>query len=98
MTAVQYTYDVPASAGFEQITSTGTSNSQTSTPPAGARACLLQVGTTSGYVTFDGTTPSSTNGLLIVKDQLPMFVPLGRLITLRSSAGANSVLSIQWLR
>ena len=98
MTAVSYSYGVPSTSFFTQLTSTGTSNSQTATPPAGAHGFFIQVGTTSGYITLDGSTPSSTNGLLITKDQLPFFIPIAQTIILRSSAGANSVASIQWVR
>ena len=98
MSRVQYTYGVPSTSFFVQLTSTGTTNSQTATPPAGAVGFFIQVGTTSGYITLDGSTPSSSNGLLITKDQLPMFIPVAQTIILRSSAGANSVASIQWVR
>lgn len=98
MTAVSFSYGVPSTAFFTQLTSTGTTNSQTATRPAGATGFFIQVGTTSGYITLDGSTPSSSNGLLIVKDQLPLFFPVAPTITLRSSAGANCVASIQWVR
>lgn len=98
MSRVQYTYGIPSTSFFTQLTSTGTTNSQTATPPAGAVGFFIQVGTTSGYITLDGSTPSSSNGLLIAKDQLPMFIPVAQTIILRSSAGANSVASIQWVR
>lgn len=96
MSDIRFSYGVRA-GHFTQLTSTGTTNSQTATVPAGAHGFLIHVGTTSGYITMDGSTPSSTNGLLITKDQLPLFIPVAQTIILRSSAGASSVASIQWV-
>lgn len=93
-----YEYDVPGTTYFEQISSANTTTTATSTPPAGVHAFFIQVGTTSGYMTLDGSTPSSSNGLLITKDQLPWFCPVTAVIKIRSSGATASVASIQWLR
>jgi hypothetical protein len=98
MTLVSFSYGIPSTSFFQQISSADTTTTATATPPAQAHGFFIQVGTTSGYITLDGSTPSSSNGLLITKDQLPLFIPVGQKILLRSSAGASSVASIQWVR
>lgn len=91
------TYDIVADTPHVQKTSTGTADTQTATAPAFAVGCLLTVETTAARVTFDGSTPTSTNGLVIPAGTTPIFIPLGRTIKIRSTAAANSVVNVLWL-
>jgi hypothetical protein len=83
----------------EQLTSTGTGNVQTATAAvSGARHVLLSVETTAARVTFDGSTPSATNGHVIPAGAIPLYLPIGRSSVLKvaSSAGTSSILNITW--
>lgn len=83
-------------------TSTGTSNSQTFTPPANAKGFYVTVATNGCYMTFDGTAPSSTNGLAIPSGVAPLFFPFvpaaSSGIVVRSQAAANSVVNVVWVQ
>lgn len=61
---------------------------------ADVNAVFITVETTAARVTFDGSTPSTTNGIVIQKDSSPLFVPVvaGTQIKWISTAGAASVL------
>lgn len=82
-------------------TSTGTSNSQTFTPPSGAHGFYVTVSTNGCYMTFDGTAPSSTNGLSIPAGVAPLFFPFAPQasngIIVRSQAAANSIVNVCWV-
>lgn len=56
----------------EQIT--GLNTVKTPTLPAGCRKALVQAETQNVRYTVDGTTPSSTNGILIIAGQAPVSI------------------------
>ena len=56
-------------------TSSNTTTSQTITVPGNASAFLISVATADAICTFDGTAPTSTNGILFPKAVSPQFVP-----------------------
>lgn len=86
----------------EQLTSTGTANVQTFTPPAGAHGVYVSVSTNGCYITFDGTTPSSTNGLPLPAGVSPVFLlfapAAGSGLKVASQAAANSVVNVAWVK
>ena len=82
-----------------QATSTATNDVKTMTPPAGAHGVFLTVSTNGCTMTFDGTTPSSSNGVAFPKDGVPAFFPLGTsTIKFISQAAGNSVVNAFWVR
>lgn len=81
--------------------SSGTADIKTLTPPTGAAAMLISAETTTARATFDGTDPSAGLGSHeIVKDQNPIYIPLGVgcFVKFVSTAAAASVVQITWLR
>lgn len=80
----------------QQVTSTSTANVQTVTPPAGARAALVSVETTSARVTFAGGAPSATLGHVIPVAQPPVLILTGDVFKFASTAGTSSVMNITW--
>jgi len=79
-----------------QATSTGTADAHTLSAPAGAKGFLISVMTNGAYFTFDGTTPSSSDGLHIVAGTAPVFIPIGKSITFASDTAGNAVVSLAW--
>lgn len=77
-------------------TSTGTSNQQTLTPPSGAKGFFYTLQTNGAYVTFDGSVPSSSNGLHFMAGSAPVFIPMGKTLNFVSDAAGNAVLSVMW--
>lgn len=86
--------------GQVQATSTGTGNEQTLTPPSDASACMVSVETTSARITFDGSTPAVGNGHVFPTAQVPQTLLIGAGSTIKfiSTAAANSVVNVTWLR
>lgn len=84
----------------QQLTSTSTADVKTPTIPNGTSHILLAVTTTSARVTLDGTAPSSTNGLVYVAAQQPIFIPVGQGITVKfaSTAGTSSIVDLAYLQ
>lgn len=81
-----------------QVTSSGTADVQSLAAPASASALLATVETTACYMTFDGTTPSATNGIFLptgVVHFLP--VAAGLTVKIASSAAAASKVNGAWL-
>lgn len=85
-------------AAQQELTSTGTANVQTFVVPTGAMAVYLAVQTNTCSITFDGSTPSTTNGLKIPAAVAPVFIataggpgPTGGVIKFVSMAAANSI-------
>lgn len=66
---------IPGAAS--QIAPTSTTDTKTYTAPAGTSAVLIGVETTDARITFDGTTPTATNGLVYPKALSPVLVPVG---------------------
>ena len=64
---------------------------------AGRRSIVLRAETATAYVTFDGTTPSATNGIPILTTDPPLKLTRDdgapTLIVIAFSAGANAVVS-----
>ena len=82
-------------------TSTNTTDSKTFAAPAGAHGFYVTVATNGCYMTFDGTAPSSTNGLALPAGVAPVFFPFvpGTVgITVRSQAAASSVVNVCWVQ
>jgi len=80
----------------QQATSTGTADVKTITIGKSSSAFLIGVETTNARVTFDGTTPDSSHGVVYLKDQAPIYVPCGEgtVIKFTATASANSVVSV----
>lgn len=86
--------------GEERLVSTGTSDTQTATIPKGTTAVQITVETTSCRSTAaPAGDPTSSVGLIIQKDQMPWFMPIGQGNTLRfaSTAAAQSVIQLRYL-
>lgn len=82
----------------DQVTSTGSSNVQTITKPVGAVACLITVSTNAARVTFDLSTPDSTNGLVFQAAASPVLIPFANNdLKFCSTAGSSSIIDILWL-
>lgn len=79
-----------------QATSTGTTDVHTINAPASAKGFLFTAQNNGAYFTFDGTAPSSTNGLHVVAGAAPVFIPLGKNITFASDAAGNAVINVVW--
>lgn len=82
-----------------QVTADATTP-QTLTPAAGARAVLLTATTQDAIVTFDGTTPATSNGIRVPKALLPVRLPIpkqGQAIKVLGAA-ASSVVDALWVR
>lgn len=80
----------------EQVTSTGTSDVQTVTTGNSCSAVLITVETNAARVTFDGTTPSSSNGVVIPKDAVPLLIGFrhNRTIKAVSTVAGNSIVNV----
>jgi hypothetical protein len=84
----------------QRLSSSGTSDTQTATVPAGASGILVAVETTSCRMTLTSAgDPTTTTGLILQKDQMPWFIPVGQGSTLKfaSTAAAAAVINIAYL-
>lgn len=90
-------YAIAATTPHAQATSTGTGDVKTLARPASAIAVYLTVTTNAARVVFDGSTPSSTNGILVPTGVLWLFEIGGSDIKFASSIAANSVVDALWL-
>lgn len=82
-----------------QATSSGTADVQSlPTPGKGCHGFLITVSTNGCYLTLDGGTPSSTNGLAIPAGTSPIFIPIAKNIKVASQAAGNSVVNVLWLQ
>lgn len=65
----------------------------------GARAVVISVATNLAYVTLDGSTPSSTNGLKVAAGTAPIFIPVNPRFGIKalSSAAGGSIVDVLWL-
>lgn len=88
---------LPAASSQAQDSSPDASTTKTLTPPAGALACMVTAETTTARVTFNGTVPSSSNGLVVQVAAAPLYLPFAEPITWRSTAGTASILNVLWL-
>lgn len=86
--------------GHQRLQSANASDTQTATIPPGTSAIEVTVETTSCRMTLTPTgDPTSNTGLIVQKDQMPWFLPIGQGVTLKfaSTAGANSVIQLAYL-
>lgn len=77
-------------------TSTTTTAQQLKAPTS---AVLIGVETTDARITFDGSTPSSSNGLVFPKGNPPVLVLVGngRTITALANSAGTSLVDVQTL-
>lgn len=94
---MQSPFGLPTANPHVQATSTGTGDVHTLTPPAGSHGFFITVQTNPIYLTLDGTAPSSTNGLHVIKDSAPIFIPAGRPINFAADTAGNAVVNILWV-
>lgn len=80
-------------------TSPDASTVKTLTPTAGTSGLLITVETTNARVTFDGSTPSATNGHVFPKDQPPWYVPVSSDARVKwiSTASADCIVQVSSL-
>lgn len=95
-------YEPTASGAHTSDTTADATTVKTKAPAAGAIGLLLSVKSKAAYVTFDGTTPSSTNGMYFPAETMPVFLPIlpsgGQSLKWISSDVAGSTVDILWLR
>ncbi len=89
-------------AAHQQLTSTGTADVKVFAVPKGAAAVILEAATTDARVTFDGSAPSATSGILIKAGLQPVFIPTaglgsGAVVQFASTAAAASVVDALFL-
>lgn len=78
---------------------TALSSAATLTPPSGANALYIQAVTQNVYLTQDGSTPSSTNGLILIAGQQPLLLTFPAGTTLKIiQAASSAVAKVQWVR
>lgn len=86
--------------GHERLSSANASDTKTATVPNGCSAIYIAVETTSCRLTLtSGGDPTSTTGLIVQKDQMPWFMPIGQGCTFKfaSTAGTASVIQLAYL-
>lgn len=94
------TFLLPGANGHTQVTSTGTADVKTITLEGNCAAVVVDAKTNVGFLTFNGSTPSATNGLPIVAGAQPVMIPLGffshagHAVKWASSVAGNSVLDL----
>jgi hypothetical protein len=84
----------------ERLTSANSSSTATATIPAGCSAIMLTIETTSARMTLTSAgDPTSSTGLIVQKDQMPWFIPIGQGCTFKfaSTAGTASVIQLAYL-
>lgn len=87
--------------GEERLVSTNASDVQTATVPKGTTAIQVTVETTSCRSTLSAAgDPSTSTGLIIQKDQMPWFMPVGQgnAFKFASTAGTSSVIQLRYLQ
>lgn len=70
-------FGVPSTGAHNQTTTADNTTVKTVSLATNTRAIYVGVTSKKVYMTFDGSTPSSTNGLGIVPDALPMYISVG---------------------
>lgn len=87
--------------GHERLSSANSSDTQTATVPKGTSAVQIAVETTSCRMTLTATgDPTTSTGLILQKDQMPWFMPVGQGCTFKfaSTAGTASVIQLAYLQ
>lgn len=79
-----------------KTTTCNSTTSQTIALPNQCAAFLISVATTNAYMTFDGTAPSSTNGLTFIAATNPSLVLVGNgaTLTFLATAAGSSVVNV----
>lgn len=96
-----YSFDVCESGTHaQQSTPADTTTVRTFLPPAQAGAFFVTVTTTAGFMTLDGSTPGSGNGIPIATGAQPLFVPCAPVagVKFTSQSAAICLINILWLR
>jgi hypothetical protein len=82
----------------QKVTAASTADVQTFLAPGYGTAFFINVAGQDVYMTIDGTTPSSTNGLLIPKAGLPVFFPLTvASIKVAPTAATAATVDVLWV-
>jgi hypothetical protein len=83
----------------QKVTAADTADVQTFTLPLNAHAFEIACTGQDVFVTFDGTTPSASNGLKLVKDQLPQFHGFASKPTIKvaPTAAVAATVNVLWL-
>jgi hypothetical protein len=93
-------YTLPAANPHTQVTSTGTADVKTITLEKATSAIVVDAKTNTGFLTFDGSTPSSSNGQVIIAGASPVTLPLGfychsgHQVKWASSVAGNAILDL----
>jgi hypothetical protein len=91
---------LPGANAHTQVTSTGTADVETITLEPASSAIVIDARTNPGYLTWNGSTPSSSNGLPLVPGGQPLIIPLGwyansgHQLKWASSVAGNAVLDL----
>lgn len=86
--------------GHERLTSAHSAAPATATVPAGTSAVYVSVETTSCRMTLNnGGDPTSALGLVLQKDQMPWFMPIGQgcVFAFASTDATPSVIQLSYL-
>lgn len=75
---------------YRYLNYTALSSAATLTPDAGANGILIQAVSQNIYITFDGSTPSSTNGLIVIAGQAPVLYTFPAGTTIKMIQAASS--------
>lgn len=67
------------------------------TAPAGAKGFFISVRTANIYITFDGTTPSATNGIAVAFGVNAVYFPIAKSFKAFGSA-ASCPTAVLWVR
>jgi hypothetical protein len=89
-------YDVHHERAHDSATSRGPDDAASLEPPQGAAGGLFSVEDASVRVTFDGSDPSASHG--VVFDVGTHFVPLGRGLRFVSTGEGPATVSVLWVR
>lgn len=87
------------STSHQHGTSTGTADVKTLSLDSSTSAILLSVETNDARVTFDGTTPSATNGHIFPKSAIPALLAVGPATAIKwisTAAGDSTVQISEW--
>ncbi len=93
-------WTLPAQNAHTQTTSTGTADVKTITLEPNCSAIVCAAKTNPGFLSFNGSTPSSSNGIAIAVSAQPALLPCGyyshsgHQLKWASSAAGNAVLDL----
>jgi hypothetical protein len=93
-------YVCPSQNAHVEVTSTGTADTKTITLEPNVSAIVVCAKTNVGFLSFNGSTPSASNGTPIIPGAQPVTLSVGfyshgaHQLKWASSAAANSVLDV----